>query len=267
MKQNADQLSLKQPSIFISYAREDQPFARKIAEALTAKNIKVRADWDLVPGPEYEPQIRSAILTSDAFLFIISPDSIISPACQREVELAAELRKRILPVSYRILANDALLHPALGKPQWILLVDDADFSKGVQDVISAIFTDFDLLPEHGRLLTAVENWAQNRRDRSYLLSGKRLKHAEEWLSKVTGYPEKLPQPTPLIAEYILASQQDQNRNTRFKFGVFTAVLVVLFGLTVFAFRQRHLAIEKSKIALARQLAAQALGHLGDLDQA
>ena len=268
MEKDVDGPSLQErATIFISYAREDSTFARKIAEALKSKNILIRADWDLIPGPDYEPQIRSYILSSDAFLFVISPDSVISLACQRELELAAELKKRILPLSYRYLGNDALLHPALRKPQWILLAEDSDFNKGIEELSNATFTDFDLLPEHGRLLIAADNWEQNSRDRSYLLRGSGLRHAEEWLSKVSGYPEKLPQPTPLISAYILASQNAQSRSTRITFGIFTAVILVLAVLTVFAFRQRNIAIEKSKIALARQLAAQALGHVDDLDRA
>ena len=140
MEKAVDGLSLQeQATIFISYAREDRAFALNIAEALKSKNILIRADWDLIPGPDYEPQIRSYILISDAFLFVISPDSVISSACQRELELAAELKKRILPVSYRYLGNDALLHPALHKPQWILLAEDSDFNKGIEELTQRDF--------------------------------------------------------------------------------------------------------------------------------
>ncbi len=50
--------------------------------------------------------IRSAIEGSDAFLFVITPDSVTSTYCDQEVTYALELEKRIVPVLHIAVPDD-----------------------------------------------------------------------------------------------------------------------------------------------------------------
>ena len=49
--------------------------------------------------------LRGAIEGSDAFVFVISPDSVSSEFCEQEVAHAAEFNKRIVPLVLRSVAD------------------------------------------------------------------------------------------------------------------------------------------------------------------
>ena len=121
------------PSIFISYAREDSAFVERLRESLSQNGIETRGDWLLSPGERYEEQLRSLVIGTDAFAFVISPGSLASTACKKELDLAYEQRKRILPVSHQEHGEDTSLPPALRDPQWTLLRDSDDIAVGTQD--------------------------------------------------------------------------------------------------------------------------------------
>src|ERR1043165_7726890 len=175
----------ERPTVFVSYAREDRPFARRLADALQAAGHDPRGDWLLTSGEQYERSLRSSILVADAFVFIISPDSLASIPCKNEIAIAVESRKRILPVSYRPHGDDDRLDSAIRAPQWTLLTDSDNFDAGVKELCAAIRTDFDLIDQHSRLLVGADEWVGRSRNRSYLLQADELIAAEERL-RATG---------------------------------------------------------------------------------
>jgi WD40 repeat protein len=233
--------------VFISYAREDQHFARRLDESLRLKGVSVRGDWQLARGEDYEEQLRALILSSDTLIFVVSPDSAKSPACLAEVARAVEQGKRVLPVVCR--DYDGELPAALRTPQWTFLREADDFVAGVQELIAAANTDFGLMAEHRRLLAAAENWHRNNRSRSFLLRKEGLKKAVEWLARTGERPNQLPKPTSLQSEYILASQRAQTRGARVAFGIAAGVGLALIVLTAVALAQRGLAKSNEQAAL------------------
>ncbi|MCJ7432506.1 MAG: toll/interleukin-1 receptor domain-containing protein, partial [Anaerolineales bacterium] len=65
--------------IFISYSRNDIIFAGKIVQALAENNLATWIDWKSIPkGEDWEQEIYRGIEDADAFLFLISPDSVAS---------------------------------------------------------------------------------------------------------------------------------------------------------------------------------------------
>jgi hypothetical protein len=63
--------------VFISYASEYRPVAERIALSLRGRGYKVFLDKDDLPaGASYDDKIHQAILSSGAFIFLISPESI-----------------------------------------------------------------------------------------------------------------------------------------------------------------------------------------------
>ena len=67
--------------VFLSYAREDLPFVRRLHDALLAAGREPAWDQDhqLVPfGAPYRTAIASAIAGCEKFVFVISPDSLDS---------------------------------------------------------------------------------------------------------------------------------------------------------------------------------------------
>src|SRR6476660_6350067 len=71
--------------VFVSYSRRDGAFVSQLHEALHARGKQVWVDVEGIRDAEVFPAaIRSAIESSDAFAFVISPDSVESPFCAQE---------------------------------------------------------------------------------------------------------------------------------------------------------------------------------------
>ena len=74
--------------VFLSYAREDLPFVRRLHAALSAAARDPAWDQDhrVVPfGAPYRTEIDAAIAGSEKFIFVISPDSLDSDPCAEEL--------------------------------------------------------------------------------------------------------------------------------------------------------------------------------------
>ena len=101
--------------IFISYARKDLSYVRKIVTSLDARDCDVWIDLDDIPkGEDWEQEIYQNINKAEAFLFMLSPDSIASEMCNKEIRHAVENGKRILPIVVREaeVENFCLILPA-----------------------------------------------------------------------------------------------------------------------------------------------------------
>ena len=242
--------------VFISYAREDKAFVTELVKKLDQHDVEPVGDWLLTPGEDYEPKLRGLNLRSQCVIFVITPDSINSQACLNELATAVESKKQILPVSRRDHGEDTRLDSALRAPQWIFLREGDDFEAGVQALVKAINTDFDLMETHANLLSAADNWNENKKNRSYLLRKDGLKEAEVWLARTSVHPDKLPQPTPLEAEYILASQRARSRGTRIAIGAALAIVVALSAISVVALVQRSKALSNAAEARRQQQVAE-----------
>jgi hypothetical protein len=69
--------------VFVSYAREDLPFVRRLTGALRARNREVWVDLeDIIPSARWMEEIRTAITEADAVAFVITPDSVTSKVCR-----------------------------------------------------------------------------------------------------------------------------------------------------------------------------------------
>ena len=85
--------------IFISYSRKDLTFAQKIVDALATNDLDTWIDWKSIPkGEDWEQEIYRGIEEADAFLFLISLDSVTSEPRNREIAHAIKNGKRILPI-------------------------------------------------------------------------------------------------------------------------------------------------------------------------
>ncbi len=103
-------------SAFISYAHEDQELTVDLAEHLEAQGLDIRYDQVVLQiGDSLIQKISQEIHDSDFLIAIVSPDSVESGWCQRELALAAtqginEKQVTVLPVKFR----GAELPPMLG---------------------------------------------------------------------------------------------------------------------------------------------------------
>jgi hypothetical protein len=103
--------------MFISYAREDQGFARDLNAGLQILQRDTWIDWHSIPdSAEWRAEIFAAIESADNFLFIISPDSLRSLMCGQEVADVVANRNRIVTILYHSVDHDELL-PGLNEIQ------------------------------------------------------------------------------------------------------------------------------------------------------
>jgi hypothetical protein len=85
--------------VFISYSRKDVVFARKMAGDLEKAGFKVWWDVsDLKGGDDWVRVIPSAIESSQFFIILLSPDSILSSWVEKEYLHALTLRMKVVPV-------------------------------------------------------------------------------------------------------------------------------------------------------------------------
>src|SRR5215208_4179190 len=96
--------------LFVSYSRRDSVAAQRLIEAFRAIDQDVWVDWESIPpAVDWLEQIFRGIEESDAFIFMISPDSIASEVCKVEINRAAQNNKRIIPIVVRdVNAHDTL---------------------------------------------------------------------------------------------------------------------------------------------------------------
>jgi WD40 repeat protein len=223
--------------VFISYSRKDKVFAAKLKAALDAMGLEAWIDWiDIPPTADWWEQIQKGIETSDAFLFLCSPDSVISKVCIQEVDHAIQNGKRLIPlVIHDINADDA--HPALSRLNWIFFRDQDDFDVSLRALETAIKTDLAWVEFHRRLQVRGVEW-EKRRDRSLLLRGKDLREAEEQLT-VAG--QKDPQPTDLQRQYVLESRKTESKTRNRLISASGIAITLLIVLLVFAVNQLNAA--------------------------
>ncbi|GAB4545145.1 MAG: hypothetical protein OHK0023_02990 [Anaerolineae bacterium] len=91
------------PQLFLSYSRQDSALVDQIRADLTARGLRVWMDTQgLHSGtPDWERAIRTAINESRAVLYCGSPEALQSPYVQGELQIAASLGVRIVPLWVR----------------------------------------------------------------------------------------------------------------------------------------------------------------------
>lgn len=113
--------------------------------------------------------------------------------------------------------------------------------------MEAIETDLDWVHAHTRLLVRAIGWDRKGRDSSFLLGGRDLREAEDWLAQGAA---KEPRPTPLHVEYITASRRAATGRQRVIFGAVTFGLIVAVVLDLLAWGQRNVALDAQATAQA-----------------
>src|SRR6266567_4124972 len=153
-----DQQLPRPQEVFISYSRKDKEFVRRLYEALERRDREAWADWeDIRPTEEFMQAIYGAIEGVDAFVFVLTPDSVASVVCGREIAHAAAHNKRMVPIVARDV-DAAAVPETLAKLNWIFCRDSDDFEKATDTLITAFDTDLDWVRAHTRLLTRALEW-------------------------------------------------------------------------------------------------------------
>ena len=195
--------------VYLCYSRKDSAFVRTLNEALKKSNCQSWVDWEgIAKGTEWWKEIQEGIEGADTFVFVMSPDSLVSKVCQDEINHAVRHNKQILPIVYRdaheLLDTDNPAHNAIGKLNCVFFRDTDDFYQSFQELIDALNLDIAHIKGHTRLLTRALEWDNKGRKKGFLLKDESLAEAEYWLEVGV---DKDPKPTDLQKEYIQKSRE------------------------------------------------------------
>lgn len=212
--------------IFISYSRRDVAFVRRLQETLAAGGLDVWVDLDDIDySTHWWDEICRAIDQAQNVVFIISPDSLASEYCHRELARARAANKRIITLLHREVQDWAIKDALAGKAwaaqaldnwahvnaiQFLPLREADDFQKAVHQLRRVLATDYESVRTHTRLGLRAGEWAA-RPDTSLLLRGSDLRAAESWLSR-----RPMPSPTAAQYAYVAASRAEEDRQRREK---------------------------------------------------
>ncbi|MBZ0276375.1 MAG: toll/interleukin-1 receptor domain-containing protein, partial [Anaerolineae bacterium] len=248
------------PEAFLSYAREDSAFVRKLADHLAQEKREIWIDWEDIPlTADWLAEAYNGIESSDNFVFIISPDSIQSGPCTLELEHALENNKRLIPILRREVmeeADRAKMHHSLSAHNWLKAVQDSEFDTIFKSLLEAMDTDLDYVRAHTRYTVRAGEWEAKRQDRSFLLQGSDLREAEAWLKQGE---TRQPAPTELQRTYITASRRETARRRTIRL-ISTLVTLVIAGLAVVAIQNAIRANQNAEAARAAEREAQFNAH-------
>lgn len=187
----------------MSYAREDQQFVRELVDRMQAREREVWVDWaGIPPTAEWMMEIKQAIDGAATVVFVISPHSASSQVCHAEIEYAASVGKRIVPV-LRGEAPSDLLPPVIAGLNWVFFRPADDLRGALNQLNYALDLDLGWARFHTRLLVRAQEWRENGSDNSFLLVETDLEDAERRLTDAHGHH---PQITAEQAIYVTASQ-------------------------------------------------------------
>jgi hypothetical protein len=231
--------------LFISYGRIDSKvFATKLHNRLQKLGYQVWFDQEDIPlGVDFQEQIDDGLGKSDNFVFIISPHSVNSSYCAKEIALALEYRKRIIPILHVEEISQATWHqrnPQGNTHQWLQYKAEGRHSSFVNmpreigkinwiygretiDDFERVLINLQQLLQHHQgyvyshttLLHQALTWERHQRQDAYLLIGEVCQQAKAWLTQDFELEQPPCIPTDLHCEFIGESlKYSQNNQTQ-----------------------------------------------------
>ncbi|WP_416676217.1 TIR domain-containing protein [Egbenema bharatensis] len=205
----------RENDIFIAYSPEDDFFAKRLEKAI----IKLGRDpWidtqDLPPGlksemPEAWNHIEVGIKNADVFVLIISPASIALQRNQQELKLAAQYRKRLVPIAYQPVDPTQIPACLAADDVTWLTVDPDDPTAQIEETAKTILH----IHIHQRLLMRALVWDQQGQSFTGLLAGTDLEAVQQWFDENT---QRQPHLTELQQIYLTISRRAEARQDHLK---------------------------------------------------
>ncbi len=218
---------------FISYARKDREFVEHLVAELKKRLPKIALAVDtesILPAEDWSDRIEALIEGSLCVLFVVSPNSLASIECGREIDKAQVRNKRFVPVLFQSV--DMAQVPKVVMPfNFIDFAKTDNFSDNVNKVVQALRLDSEWRKEHTQLLMRARIWDEGGRDRGSLLRGQDLESTVTHWQKLK---ELDPQPIKLQDQFVTASTREELRRRRIQRTVWgsgaSALLVILSWL-------------------------------------
>ena len=164
--------------VFLSYSRKDTKFVREIFELLSARKREAWIDLhDIEYSAKWWEEICAGIDGADNFVLFVSPNSLESLFCHREIQHALKHNKRIIPCLFKQIDQQAMFQAWQNNPdlckyeqlahenwesiqaiQWIDFTQINDVNQAVDALLATVDTDPERVKLHTRLLLRLRDW-------------------------------------------------------------------------------------------------------------
>ena len=147
------------PNVFISYARSDgAELAEELVSGLELASFRPFLDrHDIAAAEDWEARLGALILSADTIVFILSPAAVRSERCAWEVERAAQLGKRLIPVQ-GIPVPESEVPEQLRRLNYIFFRQGQSFARPLRELVTALRQDVEWIRDHTRLTEAAARW-------------------------------------------------------------------------------------------------------------
>ncbi len=196
---------------FISYSRRNLDFARQLYEGLQQNGLEIWFDQNDIPlAADFQNQIDEGINKAHNFIFIISPASIQSSYCAKEISRAIACGKRIIPILYEMPDAQEMryIDPQIERLNWIYMRPRIeDFDEKLRGLLAVVQSFQGYVEKHTELLIKALEWEEHRRSNQFLLINKDRQAAEQWLNQEF---DDLPpcSPPDSVCEFICESREN-----------------------------------------------------------
>lgn len=170
-------------SVFVSYSRADKEFADRLSAAIEDfkdGNVKILIDRrDLPYGEKWWDMLVDFIDRCDRVIFIVSPDSIKSGWCKKELEEIDAAGRRLIP----IVARETPIADVPAEIKAINLMpftDTAAFDVQVAKLVVTLYQNVKWSRSRRVVDTLSGHWAAHERPRSLLLGPDQISYFRAW---------------------------------------------------------------------------------------
>lgn len=238
--------------VFICYKQEDPAdprFADRLFGALESRGFDPKMDRPrdkaglaaihsgIGPGETWDAEVDRMIREADTVVFVISPDSVESVECKREVALAAKLNKRILGIVLRTVDSARLVPEGVSAPNWIYFNESERFEASMEVLALALEKAIGWIRKHTEFSELARRWDIAKRPgaEGLMLRPPLLTDAEEWLrTHRPGWPLPTDATRIYISESRIAFRQEMRRKRVVGTTLFLLFAGIFIGLAAWA---------------------------------
>jgi WD40 repeat protein len=187
-RKNAENLMT---DVFLIDDEADQSTAEKICRSLRREGFTVWTKTANIPaGAAAEQASKQGLEEADNVVYLLSAAAVRSPQCQRELEYALSLHKRVIPIRVEVIESEQL-PMGLRNLQFIDLTDnlqETDYLKDESELLRALRQDATYHTDHKIFLAKALKWERQQKNPTLLLRGYNLRYAENWLKIAQQHP-------------------------------------------------------------------------------